>query len=76
MNSLDVAKIKMLEQEGYISLIVANRLTGVPKKDISKVVREGHVLSREFGGRIFVNKEQLLKHYDKPKDLQQSTIKS
>ncbi len=69
MNSLDVAKIKMLEQEGYISLIVANRLTGVPKKDISKVVREGHVLSREFGGRIFVNKEQLLKHYDKPKEI-------
>jgi len=36
MNSIDAAKIKMLEQEGYISLIVANRLTGVPKKDISK----------------------------------------
>jgi exonuclease VII small subunit len=59
MTPLAVARRRIMEREGFISVIRATRIFETTKEEIEKLVKEGKVLTKKVDKYVYVSKENL-----------------
>jgi len=62
MTPLAVARKRIMEREGFISVLRATRIFETTKEEVEKLISEGKVLTKKVDKYVYVSKENLNKY--------------